>query len=58
MLIIVLTDNEIDLILFVLQKFMIEFHSIDYPNNFYFQVDKLKQKFLLLKEIDKNVEHF
>lgn len=55
---IVLSDNEIDLILFVLQKFMSEFHCINYSNNFYIQVDKLKNKFLLFKEIDKNVERF
>lgn len=55
---IVLTDDEIDLLLFVLQKFMIEFHPINYSNNFYIQVDKLKNKFLLFKEIHKNVKHF
>lgn len=51
-------NAELDILIFCLQKFLISCHSYNYPNSFYFEIDKLKNKIILIKEFENNVEHF
>lgn len=49
---------ELDILIFCLQKFLITCHSETYSNSFYCEIDKLKNKIILIKEFEKNVKHF
>lgn len=52
------TFEELDFLIYVLAKFKSSYHLIDYPNIFYQKIENLQNKIILIKEIEKNVEHF
>lgn len=58
MLMIEFNNVELDILIFCLQKFLISCHSDIYPNSFYCEIEKLKNKIILIKEFEKNVKHF
>lgn len=51
--IIELTAEELNIMLYVLTKFMIEYHSAEYPNVFYQKIENLQNKIILIKELEK-----
>lgn len=52
------TSEELDFLFYVLTKFKIEYHAIEYPNVFYQKIENLQNKIILIKEFEKNVKHF
>lgn len=52
------TVEELNFLLYVLTKFKIEYHAIEYPNVFYQKIENLQNKIFLIKEFEKNVKHF
>lgn len=54
----IFNNSELDILVFCLQKFLITCHSDNYSNSFYCEIEKLKNKIILIKEHEKNVEHF
>lgn len=46
-------NAELDILAFCLQKFLITCHSDIYSNSFYCEIDKLKNKIILIKELEK-----
>lgn len=52
------TAEELDFLFYVLTKFKIEYHAIEYPNVFYQKIENLQNKIILIKEFEKNVKHF
>jgi len=47
------TAEELNFMLYVLTKFIIEYHSTEYPNVFYQKIENLQNKILLIKELEK-----